>query len=452
MNKNTDNTAVKGISLRSLSVIMCTVTVVIAVVLMVVTYLTTESYGKTKNDTHNYISWQGSASDLLSASDYLTYHVRAFSVTGNMDNLDKYFEEANVSRRRDKAFKTIFEDFQGTEAVFYLNNAMSMSTELMNIEYYSMRLVAEAKGYDISKLPEAIQNVVLKEEDKALSPDEKMKLAEEMVINDEYHDYKIAIQNDTQNCISAMAKSTENTINASFSRLNTLMTVQKIMIVLILDVIIIIMIFSASQIISPLLKAVPEINGEQPLSVRGAYEYKFLAKTYNKMFEAHNKQKMALEYEATHDKLTDLYNRAEFDKICASQKLANTALLLIDIDNFKNINDTHGHDAGDKALVHVAEILKRNFRSNDLLFRMGGDEFVVILDSAEKTKLLCRILARKIDKMNEELDKAGSDPKISISAGITFGDGKTPMYDLLKKADNALYEVKNNGKRGAAFA
>ena len=124
------------------------------------------------------------------------------------------------------------------------------------------------------------------------------------------------------------------------------------------------------------------------------------------------------------------------------------SLLLIDIDLFKQVNDTYGHTTGDKLLKQVAALLKENFRSQDYLFRIGGDEFACMVTdlSAEQA----HVVTNKIQRINERLtNPKDSLPPVSLSVGIAFSpDGYRET--LYEQADAALYRVKVWGRNGCA--
>lgn len=120
--------------------------------------------------------------------------------------------------------------------------------------------------------------------------------------------------------------------------------------------------------------------------------------------------------------------------------------MLIDLDNFKHINDTYGHSGGDTVLKEVAKTLKDLFRSDDFVFRIGGDEFAAVLPNFDP--LYFDIIQKKIQHANESLKnmKDGIKP-VSLSVGVAFSlEGFSDQ--LYKNADAALYEVKEHGKRG----
>jgi diguanylate cyclase (GGDEF)-like protein/PAS domain S-box-containing protein len=162
---------------------------------------------------------------------------------------------------------------------------------------------------------------------------------------------------------------------------------------------------------------------------------------------------------AEKDGLTGLFNRQMVDKVL--EELAERALvtdrglvlMLIDLDGFKRINDTYGHDAGDEVLKTVAVRLKQCVRETDIVARMGGDEFMIILDQTKDTSTACTI-AQKVVSVNREVINILPDipETISVSVGIAIyphhGDD---IMTLRRYADQAMYSVKNRGKNGFAI-
>ena len=187
------------------------------------------------------------------------------------------------------------------------------------------------------------------------------------------------------------------------------------------------------------------------LETVGAYEFRYLALTYNNIYEINAANEVMLRNKAEKDALTGLLNRGAFDSLRTGLQ-ANAcplALLLIDVDKFKNINDTYGHDVGDKVLKKVANVLNMHFRSNDFIARIGGDEFsVIMMDIKNISK---DTIQGKIMDMNRVL-KSGTDglPKITLSVGVAFSEIGFHK-ELYKMADTALYKVKENGRCGCAF-
>jgi diguanylate cyclase (GGDEF)-like protein len=161
------------------------------------------------------------------------------------------------------------------------------------------------------------------------------------------------------------------------------------------------------------------------------------------------------EKEAITDPLTSLHNyrffRSESERELQRSERYNKpfSLAIIDIDNFKPYNDTHGHLAGDKVLIALAKLLTENTRKSDTIARYGGDEFILILPELELNQ--AKSLAQKLcDTMHQSKDLKKLDLKsveLSISIGIaSFPESGKTIDDLLKKADKALYDAKKSGK------
>ncbi len=153
---------------------------------------------------------------------------------------------------------------------------------------------------------------------------------------------------------------------------------------------------------------------------------------------------------ARHDPLTGLFNRAGYEQMLNAADLTGIGLLLIDIDCFKEVNDTYGHVTGDEILKKTAEALRSSFRSDDYICRIGGDEFAVILNT--DPLFSNDLIGIRVGKINHTLaDTADGLPKASISAGYAPGAGSEDIDDLFKHADKALYVTKEHGRNGVTL-
>lgn len=159
----------------------------------------------------------------------------------------------------------------------------------------------------------------------------------------------------------------------------------------------------------------------------------------------------SLEYKATRDPLTGVYNREvtikKIEKYINGNKNGKHALMFIDFDDFKQVNDNHGHLRGDKVLIHVIKSIKSVFNEGEIIGRIGGDEFAVFIGYVEDDKTIIN----KAKKLNEALCSTYSDENcdISISGSIgiaTYPDDGVHYEQLIQCADKALYQVKNMGK------
>jgi diguanylate cyclase (GGDEF)-like protein/PAS domain S-box-containing protein len=165
------------------------------------------------------------------------------------------------------------------------------------------------------------------------------------------------------------------------------------------------------------------------------------------------KVEAALIYQSTHDSLTDLPKRLFFDAELQRRtkvkggKRGGFTLLYLDLDKFKLINDTLGHDTGDLLLVAVSSRLQACIRSNDILARMGGDEFTVLMPGLRSRSQAESVASRIIDSISRPFDIAGDRFVIGVSMGLAEypADG-TNATELLKHADAAMYSAKQAGR------
>jgi len=161
------------------------------------------------------------------------------------------------------------------------------------------------------------------------------------------------------------------------------------------------------------------------------------------------------------DPLTGVLNRRGFydevrRRFARMQRTPTTAATLVycDLDNFKLVNDVHGHGRGDEALRHVADILRNNSRSTDLVARLGGDEFAVWLDNAGEAAAVARALVFLTAAKSLRVYSGSRNRPLSISIGMAVYDASSPetINEFLSRADTAMYRVKREGKGHYALA
>lgn len=161
---------------------------------------------------------------------------------------------------------------------------------------------------------------------------------------------------------------------------------------------------------------------------------------------------------ASHDSLTQLANRnllsVFLEKVISRfvREKSYGALLFIDLDGFKSINDEHGHDAGDATLVEVAKRLRANVRNEDIVSRVGGDEFAVVLSQLGTNKELAatgaiELAERILNALKEEIDFRTKKLNIGASIGLRLlAPERITSEFVLKDADSAMYKAKRDGK------
>ena len=213
----------------------------------------------------------------------------------------------------------------------------------------------------------------------------------------------------------------------------------------------------SSTLIDLPLQGANAVNGDQahayyyissPLSLSQRESLFQLHDLFGKQVK-HALSLMRVQQMATKDVLTGLGNRAGFEQSMtrqlgwAQRHDDPFALLVIDLDNFKYVNDNFGHGEGDKVLVHVASHLSNVLRDEDEAFRYGGDEFCCLLDCQSQQQLACAA-----QRIQMSINSSSYLSRLGVSTslgGAIYRDGDT-MSSLFDRADNALYRVKNSGK------
>ena len=207
-----------------------------------------------------------------------------------------------------------------------------------------------------------------------------------------------------------------------------------------------------------------ETMGNLPLQRKD--EIGDLARSFQQMqnriseqLQALHKNRIELEQLARHDPLTGLPNRRLLQErlehaIALSRRGATgIALLFVDLDDFKIINDTLGHDAGDTVLVTVAQRLLEKVRVTDTVARLGGDEFVVLLVGTPHQEAVSTIATSLVESIGEDIPLEGQILNVNASIGISrYPDDGFTASELLTSADRAMYRIKTGGLAGFAFA
>ena len=367
-------------------------------------------YTRMREATEQYITAQQAATNMQAASDYLTAQARAFVVTGDLTRAELFFEETDVIRRRDRALDEINDLVENPATYAYLSTAMDKSNELLKIECLAMRLACESYGYDPADCPARLAETAPDEADLRLPPEEQRAKALHMLFDADYQTHKDEISENVSRSVEFILEETRSRQLGSSENLLGMIRREEI----------------------------------------GAAELRFLARTYNSAREENLNRHKQLSYDATHDPLTGVFNRSVFEKLRSRLKEREIALLIVDLDKFKSINDTYGHDAGDRALCRVAALLQQSFRAEDYICRIGGDEFTVIMVNANSS--MRGLVEEKVTHINALL-KIPEDglPPISLSVGVAFGDREDSGGDIFKDADTALYRTKSARLGGVAF-
>lgn len=445
---------IQGIKIQTFNICIIVIACLLSACLLYATTVVSARYEKLVEITEMHILLEKDANAVHEASDYLTTQVRLYAVNMEPKYMKNYFEEVNTTKRREKALKEMQEYHSATSdrtLEASLQSVVHISNDLMEWEYYSMKLISTANGYDEADIPQEIRDTVLTEEDAALAPAAMIREARTLVFGEKYQNSKTKIDNYLSLVIDGILSTTEEQLAGGVQSLSDAIDMERFLLITLLFMNFVTFTVIVLLVIKPLHKWNKCIEDQTPLTVAGAYEFRHLASVYNGIHsenELRAANEAVLQHKADHDALTGLKNRNFFnhlDSLLGNGRVP-LALALMDVDHFKQINDKYGHDTGDQVLKKIASLLESNFRSRDHILRIGGDEFAGIF--MEATEGYFPALERKITEINKILRNPDDGlPPTSLSVGVAFS--ATGYHDeLYVHADRAMYEVKNHGRCG----
>ena len=447
--QNDKDTAKKGISLRAACFWIVVAVLTISALIFLTTTSLTSTFSELSKAANNQIVFDKASHELMEASDYLTERVQRFTVNGDMRFLNEYFTEAFETNRREDAIEKMSSDPSVAPALAQLQQAMKGSLELMNREYYAMRLVIEAKGY--TDYPDELKSIRLSDRDAALPASEKLRLATEMVLDDEYYRQKDLIRTDMRHSLDALESITHKAETTAFDRLHHAVNfVRAVILLQILGTLLLVWLMIHLGI-NPILRAVDRIKADRPIHEDGANEFRYLAHAYNNLTIQLNEENELLKDISETDALTGLRNRMALRNDYDLYLGHEVTVMLLDIDSFKMINDSYGHEEGDRVLSETGRLLSDAF-GKDHSYRFGGDEFLVIETDHTEAEFI-----KKLDHvMNNRpvLEQDGVFSTVGYSTGYvhTVLDGSVDLRDLFSIADQKMYQVKRDKLRSDALS
>ena len=449
-----NNEKIKGVNIKKLSTVLIFIEAVLFSASIVLSIQVYTNHKNVDRITDDYIEIQNDIYSLQSASDLMSAKSRQYVMTGEISFAYEYFKEVHESQRRDNAVSNIKERVSdvGHGATEPIEKALEKSNALMKKEIHAMALIADLDP-DKEYFPDELKEKVLSDKELALSVNEKKDKAYSLVFGDGYSFEKLSIRESVDEATDNLLGEVGEYKSFVSRRYRASFTVLMVLLALSATNFIVIAICLFRLVLSPLDLAITAIQEEQIIPLCKSYEINYLAATYNMVYEQNATTRLHLKNKAERDELTGLLNRAAFNDLVDFYKNASESLafLIMDVDHFKSVNDTYGHEIGDLALKKVASLLSECFRSNDFPIRYGGDEFVVIM--TELTNGQKGVIERKLKYINEILQQEDSSeiPKLSVSVGVAFSKHGF-SEDLFKRADDALYNTKQNGRCGYTFA
>lgn len=446
-----NQTTIKGIRLQTINFLIIAASFLLYGLLLYATLQVAGRYQALAKNTEIYITCSQDAFLLKERSDRLTEQVRLYVMTTETHYRDSYLEELRSDMRMERILEDMKNYHISEDSLHFLQDALTQSDQLALTELYAIRLTENAAGHEPKDFPDELNTVALSLEDEKMPSEDKIEKAQDLVFNSAYQDSKDQIKNGITSCLDSVVSETLNAQELNVSTMEQTLHFHRILLsfLFVLNILTFLMIFFL--VIKPLRLYINCIKEEKKLIVAGPYEFRYLAQTYNDIYNINIANETALRHKAEHDPLTGAINRGAFERVkqILSTEQASLALLLVDVDQFKHVNDTYGHETGDSILKKVTKLLQENFRSNDFVARIGGDEFAVIATQVNEQQR--DILEQKVSLINQTLSHPDDGlPEVSLSIGVAFSsDGF--QEDLYRKSDKALYHVKEHGRCGCAF-
>lgn len=434
-----------GIRISYVNIFFTVLTLLVFCFILVISNQVKSRFNAVNEAMDKFIICQQSSDDIKEAANYLADQARLFVITRKPEFLDAYIKEIEETKRQEKALNSLESVCSKSDlAMQRLRIAIEQAHGLIDMEMYAMRLVCEADG--TKWVPARLAQIPLGEIDKNSSREKKLETAVNNLFGDGYLIYKMRINVNCELTVTAIEQQIKRDLNVNAKELGHNINRLRLLFLVMLVVNVLIFIALAYLVMIPLAQFRNSIKKDEKLKVIGSLEFKGLAESYNEIYDIKAQNQKSLLKKAEYDALTGILNRHAFDQICqtSAEKKQRIALLLIDMDNFKHINDTYGHIGGDNALKALAKALMEAFREGDYVARVGGDEFAAILPGFDPSA--AQALQKKIAVINEKLALLEEKP-VSVSVGAAFSESGFSQ-DLYDKADKALYAVKENGKSG----
>lgn len=430
---------------------VCTIlSVLLCAALFVTIYCVTQIRAKSelvKTATENLIKSEKALTSITDATEYLTEQARLFVETYEPTYAKSYVREISGTKRIEAAMDTLGAIYDVSSSEYEeLSASIEETNSIISTELYAMKLVYTAKSDTLVTIPSEIYAVTLSAKDAALSKSDKLLLAKNSLFEKNYVLERRQIDSRIKHTIDIFESKAESQVKALHNSQLTLIRILHAMIIFQAVLLAVTLYVTFKMILRPLARYKNALELDQRIIPCGSSELLYLAETYNETFELKEKAKKNLELNAETDGLTKLLNRKAFDKICEAYTGNDEqfALLIIDFDNFKHVNDTYGHKGGDEALCFLSEILLANFRKSDYVVRLGGDEFAVIMTSFNSQ--IHQIIKRKIDIINHKYLKAIKEfdnLTVSVGAAVSYNGYSEEVF---LAADRELYKVKTTTK------
>ena len=436
-----------GIRLSRVNIVLLAVTVIGSIGMIIATNRLNSAYQQLIEETGKYINIQQDAGMIEEFSGSMLSESRSFLQTGDPAHVMAFYSQMDVIRRQLDSSGT--SETKGTAASDrYLEEAVEAFRTLAEQDAYAMRLKAETLPVSLGSYPAEFAGTEIRPEDAVLDAEQKLAKAQEILDRTDYSAIRSRLSDRVDASHRAASETVQQQMGVTTARIRQELLLLRTFGVVFLVIAVLAMLSNLLLIILPINRSVSNLDNREEIPEQGSFEMRNLARVYNEVLRDSTEKQEELEYSATHDALTGVYNRAAFDREYDRCRNDRIGIAIVDVDGFKHYNDVYGHDVGDHVLRRVTETIGSKFRKEDHISRIGGDEFVIIMKNTGSAQ--SEDIKLKIDEINEELvkERRKGMPPISVSVGAAFWDRENPGPDILKDADKALLQMKQNGKLG----
>jgi diguanylate cyclase (GGDEF)-like protein len=408
------------------------------------------------------------ADELRQSSDDLTRMARTYLVTNDSQYKDAYFKILDIRNGiapKPRHYEGIYWDLPAEmrDALHPPEKAISLEEEMKQLPYskYELQKLKESKVHSDQLALVEIESF----RKKNLQTDSNATLSKVLYSKD-YHDMKAKIMLPIDQFLSSLRQRTYKEIQKTHLEIQSIYDEIIILFLLFFIIVLSVVYVLRKKILEPIEYLHKTIlafkNNEVNIKKRKFYQDEIgqVIEQFFRMKEKIDADNVKLHKLATTDPLTHIYNRRAFFDIANSffslvqRDKTQLAILILDIDYFKSINDTYGHVAGDKVLKHLVQTVQKCLRKSDIFARYGGEEFIILLPDADINA--AQNVAQKIRTTVQNtpfIFKNGEQIPITVSIGCSqFQRDDTDLNDIIARADSALYAAKKNGRNRVEIA
>jgi diguanylate cyclase (GGDEF)-like protein len=436
----------KGIRISLVTIIMSAFVIIMCGIMLYSNILLSGQFNALVTSDQEYKQCQYKAKQMQESVNTLDNCLQQLVQSGNVTYIQNYVAEVESQRR-----ENLVKDIDATTEEKYLKKAADASIALKNTDYHIIKLVVKGKDITDSVVPEEINQMALSTQEQSMKSEQLIALARSILYSNDYQNKKTRINSDINEYLNRVLNRENAKLEANENDLKMGIVRQQAFCIVLIVGMVFIAFMLYKLVITVLRHYVRQIISTKTLKPEGVYELRYLADAYNEKFEKIEQKEQTLIRRADYDSLTNIYNRGAFEGL-VNDKLKEindntSAFVLLDVDNFKVINDTFGHEMGDKILSLISFTLQESFGENDILGRIGGDEFGVFIPSIPEEDL--SYVKERVENINRQMSSPNASfPAITFSVGISLNFQGDTFKDAYGRADDALFYVKSHGRCG----